>query len=717
VLYCPYCASVWQYRGTVPEQVACPVCKKAYQPQEGNVPDKGKFLCTCGTKDQIINSIRKLPEDQLLPMRLYAIEGYCAVCGGDGNDNEDDEDLYGAKSRRKTKQSPDHACVLSKNNGKFFKRITPADLARYQEACKQWEKEKDRLPYPKQEIPEGFNTNQMIKHHYRYWHQMFNPRQLLCLSTLLAAIDEEPDQVLKEMLLSAFYAVLNGNNVFSRFHRFTWREGKVEGIFSRHDYQPKSTFCEMNVWGTRPVYGPFFMCAKKVLDGKVFCSNPYDYFITDDGARPRYLPEKIIWDHNKINKLLATSSNNLEAQKEDFYLVVTDPPYAGNVNYSELSDFFYVWLRLILSKTYSEFAPDLTPKAEEIIENPTRGKTDEDFEQGLTQVFKQCRRVLKDEGLMVFTFHHAEGSAWESLLRAVCNAGFEIDSVYPIHGEAESSLHLMDKQAISYDLIHVCKKRPPDATVTKRSWAGIRQEIRRSAREEIKQIEAGRYGNEPLSPSDVNIILIGKCLELYSRHYGAVVDHEGKEVPLHQALEEIRMMVDQLVTVEAPFPSELSDIDPESYVYLTCFCDRKEIKSDEVHKATRGILEMQDLLESGLIIKGRAKRGRTYEVKQPVERAGELLEKFGAGQSVPEVDLYGQVDNPKVKQSTCFVDKIHFLLALAEGKENLRPWLEQWRGETPQIRAACEYLAGKRKDWAPLTKKILDLMDAGPLFR
>ena len=82
-------------------------------------------------------------------------------------------------------------------------------------------------------------------------------------------------------------------------------------------------------------------------------------------------------------------------------------------------------------------------------------------------------------------------------------------------------------------------------------------------------IEAGRYGNEPLSPADVNIILIGKCLELYSRHYGHVLDHEGKNVPPHEALEAIRMEVDQLVTREQPLPGDLADIDPVSYVYLS----------------------------------------------------------------------------------------------------------------------------------------------------
>ena len=96
----------------------------------------------------------------------------------------------------------------------------------------------------------------------------------------------------------------------------------------------------------------------------------------------------------------------------------------------------------------------------------------------------------------------------------------------------------MDKKAISYDLIHICRKRLPGKEIQKRSWAGIRQEIRHKAREEVQAIEAGRYGNESLSPADINIILIGKCLELYSRHYGAIVDHEGNEVNLKDALDD-----------------------------------------------------------------------------------------------------------------------------------------------------------------------------------
>ena len=731
ILYCPNCAEVWQIRGNIEEEVTCPTCHKDYNPQGGNVTEKGKFVCpACGTKDSIINSIRKLPKSELLPISPYAIEGYCSVCGGDEEEEREDErDLFnsglgiplGECAKRVVivendpQQFKEHDCRISKNNGKFLKKISPADVARYQEACSRWEKDKTLLPYPKQKIPDGQETHRLLEHHYSYWHQMFNPRQLLCLSTLLKAIDEENDQTLKEMLLSSFQMSLEANNMFARYRTNSGGRSPFGGIFSRHDYQPKLTSCEINVFGPYAYYGSFVACAGKVINGKKFNLNLFDYKASTDGRKSE--------DSNEIIKggplnleLEADSSKAMKNYGNKANLVITDPPYAGNVNYSELADFFYVWLRLALDNKYKQFAPEVTPKADEIIENPTRGKTSEDFKKDLTGVLERCIENLKDDGLMIFTFHHSEERAWESLLSAVCDAGFEIDSVYPIHGESESSLHLMDKQAIAYDLIHICKKRPLDISISSRSWAGIRQEIRRRARQEIEMIEAGRYGRDPLSPGDVNMILIGKCLELYSRHYGAVVDHEGNSVPLTDALKQIKELVDQLTTKEKPLPSELSDLDPESYIYLISLCEKREIKSDEVHKATRGILEINDLMDAGLITKGRVKGGRTYEVKSPMERYSSLSEKFRGERVDTQMDMFGE-DKKTANSKGYFIDKIHFLMALAETKESLIPWLEKWRGEAREIRAASAYLSDKRKEFAPALAKITRMMEAGPLFR
>ena len=199
-------------------------------------------------------------------------------------------------------------------------------------------------------------------------------------------------------------------------------------------------------------------------------------------------------------------------------------------------------------------------------------------------------------------------------------------------------------------------------------------------------------------------------------HYGAVVDNQGNEVKLHGALKEIRNMVDALVAKDHPLPSELEDIDPESRVYLISLCRVKEIKSDEVHKGTRGILEPEDLIKAEIMTKGRAGRGRTYEIKRPMERFGFLLEKFKDTGALRQ-NLFGEIEMPKAKGKIYFIDYIHFLMGLVEGGDNIAPCLERFRGEAPRIRSACEYLMARNKAFAPTLKKILALMDIGPLFR
>ena len=700
ILLCPHCYAVWQYRGTLPEEVSCPVCLKSCKPLHGNT-GKGAFICpSCGTKDKIINSIRKLPENQLLPTRPYAIEGYCAECAGE----KEELDMHG--DLLKHKKIIAHQCNIHNNRGKFFKRIAPADLKKYQNAEKRWEEEKDRLPYPKSEIPDGQETHRLLEHHYAYWHQMFNSRQLLCLSTLLAAIGEEEDQVLKEMLLSGFYNLLNNVSDFCSYRTSVLA---LRQVFARHDYAPKNLPCENNVWGSSLGMGSFSSMFDAVINGKKFSLNPFDRQVKEGKSKNINSKERIQGNLQNCD-LKCISSHNLKSPLKA-ELAITDPPYAGNVNYSELADFFYVWLRLILSRTYPHFAPEITPKAEEIIENPTRGKTSTDYQEGLTEVWRRCCENLKDDGLMVFTFHHREGSAWESLLDSLCTAGFVIQAIYPIHGESESSLHLMGNKAIAYDLIHVCKKRNGKSETRRRSWAGVREEIRKKARVEIKMIEAGRYGKEKLSPDDLNIILIGKCLELYSRHYGMIVDYKGDVVPLGEALTSIRMMVEQIVTTQQPLPSELEHIDAVSYIYLTCLCDRKEIKSDEVHKTTRGIMEPEVLIRAGVMRKGRAKRGRTYEVKPPIERYKDLTKLFKSkSKTLDQLLLFPELEEARF-DNVALVDVLHYLMGLAEAGENLIPWLNEFKPVIPNIRVSLEYLLDKNPTFQGPINKVLNIIE------
>ncbi len=740
VLLCPACEAVWQWRGELLEgDVSCPACRHTYDPRKGNVPEKGKFLCPCGNKDKIIESIRRLPKHRRLPVRPYAIQAYLPLDSSSADEEEEQLSLLAGEEEPRLSGDdewvpdeelaserllgrdgiPRPQTLLIPKNGKFFRRFSPSDQARLQQAESLWEMNRRNLPHPKCKIPVGYNTNQMIRHNYTYWHEMFFPRQLLSLSTLLQGIMAERDSTLREMLMCCFSGALELNNQFCRYMAERKSAGgqTVQGVFAQHAFQPKITITENNVFGIKNVaMGSFESKTALLKEGIEYRRECWDFL--DDGTNPKRIKKPV--DRLQEQELyLSCMDSALLVTSITPVLCVTDPPYVGNVNYSELSDFYYVWLRLALKAKYPHFAPEYTPKADEIVENPTRGKSRQDFFDGLGSAFSRIHETIPDDGLLVFTFHHTdeEGLVWEGLLQALCETGFEIAAVYPIHGESESSLHLMDKENVSYDLIHVCRKRrtKPES----RSWAGIRQEVRRRARAELEAIEAGRYGEEPLGTNDVRLICIGKCLELYSRHHGKVVDHVEKPLRLHEALQDIGTMVDQLVTRERPLPPELEDVDSISYAWLRLLIEtRAEINVNDLSKGLRAMqVTLDDLKKAGLIVKGRTGRGRYFKVKQPEDRLNELKEKLepSLSSATSQPSLFDEMNRPVV-HAVPLVDLVHLLIGLARAGESVAPWLERFSNLRPKTRAALRFARERRKDWADYIDRILNLVEGAPLF-
>ena len=235
VLLCPACEAVWQWRGTLPDEaVSCPACGHGYDPHAGNLPAKGTFKCSCGNRDKIIESIRLLPQGRRLPVRPYAIQAHLSPRRpAREGELQEQESLFGgeevAKEDTRSVVPPDE--FLLPKNGKFFKRFSANDQADLRHAEHTWIKNKTKLPYPKGKIPRGYNTNQMLKHNYRYWHDMFAPRQLLALATLLEGIRAEENDTIRDHLLTAFFSLLEGSNLFARFKVNQNRSETAKGVF------------------------------------------------------------------------------------------------------------------------------------------------------------------------------------------------------------------------------------------------------------------------------------------------------------------------------------------------------------------------------------------------------------------------------------------------------------------------------------------------------
>lgn len=710
VIYSPKTDEVFQWRGEIaPGQSVISPLGHEFDPFKGNVPKDGEFLCQCGHRDENLNSLRQyFSENERFPINAVAAQSYWLP--GDPREEDDEtEGLFGATSGcPAVALCPKTDNLIWKNKGKFFHKISPAQLASYRTIAEQWKTHQSSLPYPRSQIPEGGNTNQMLNHNYRYWSDMFNERQLLGHSTLLAAIAQESNPSCRELLLLTFSGVLERNNLFCRYFN---DRNTIQGNFDQHHYAPKIDPAENCIWGPAEIRGCFHNMLGRVREGLQFRTAVYDRDINRLGEKDSLVYSAETVPTNRELLLNGDSREAISSIHGAVDAVITDPPYAGNVNYSELYDFFYVWLRLVLKGAYPSFVAEYTPKINEIVENATRGLSNEDFRHGLKTVFDRAREKLKDDGLMVFTYHHSGNQQWVDLCDAVCLAGFVIEAVYPVHAEKESSLNLQNNEGISYDLIHVCRKRRSDDTQRRRTWQGMRHDIRKRAVDEIKTIESGRYGKDPLAPADVRMVLIGKCLELYSKHYGTVIDGEGTVLPMKRALEDIDEMVQQLITKDNPLPAELEEADVVSRVWLRALCNIREVSIDSIRKLTQGIFELSDLTDYSppLVRKGRVKGGRTYTVLTPSERLDALHKKMRTiDQTLSQLEFVETEGSSLSVMGPNLIDVLHYLLAHAEAGERLDVLVNRFGAHRPQVRAALEFIKSKDPNrWSKSCDRLL----------
>lgn len=133
------------------------------------------------------------------------------------------------------------------------------------------------------------------------------------------------------------------------------------------------------------------------------------------------------------------------------------PPYFDSIHYSELSNFFYVWLSVLVDHPY--FKTEHVPTEQEAIVNTNMNKGEKEYTDLLMSVFKESQRVLKNEGKLIFTFHHTKWRAWWTVLTAIVESGFWVADYFPVMSEYKVNPHIRNKQALDMDLVLICQKR------------------------------------------------------------------------------------------------------------------------------------------------------------------------------------------------------------------------------------------------------------------
>ncbi|QSG16344.1 DUF1156 domain-containing protein [Halapricum desulfuricans] len=531
---CPDCGAVTLVDDWQSESV-CNDCGHGFVPKEGNVSRGGKYNCPdCGQKYAITDAIQ---EQGGYDLRLYALEYYCEHCDDAGE---------------------------SKADQKGYKEAEKEDKELYRQAKQEWEESDHLHEYvPNEEIPKGavtasssVNGNDVFEHGYDHWCDLFTKRQLLSLSKLLKAIEGVSDKNAREYLLLAFSDSIRYNNTF-----VTYNNGynKADHSFKTNSFVPTMSPVENNVWGTKFGSGPFTTVWERVLSGVEYANSPSERYVVDGENN-----EAEGFPPIEANATLSLGdARQLDAENE-FDAVITDPPYYDNVMYSEISDFFYVWQKILLKDHYEGFQAEKTPRAESIVTNPYLGKTTEDFEHEIGQAFETIHRSLKEDGVLTFTYHHSDSESWGELLGSLCTAGFEVTATYPLTADINK---FIGGEAVSFDIAIVA--RPIDDTEAA-SWNSLRRDIYRTARRTRKQLEE----NRELSRGDIGVMEMGACFREYSKHHGKV-QRDGEIMDAKEVVQEIYGII-----------QEASDIGVED-VFIDLL-DTPSPSFDDVNKLCRG---------------------------------------------------------------------------------------------------------------------------------
>ncbi|WP_435185127.1 DUF1156 domain-containing protein [Halobellus sp. EA9] len=543
-VYCPDCGNVFLTDDYETETI-CSDCGNEYVPENGPVSSGGHYGCpSCGLKYSIVDA---LADGQSYDESLYALEYYCTECEDEGKDRP----AY-----------------------KGFKPAAEEDVDSFERASERWANRDKIDEYaPKGDIPRGAITasssisgNDVFQHGYESWRDMFNDRQLYCLSTLLEAIDEEvTDQTVKEYLLLAFSDSLMFQNNFSVYNI---NATKIRGIFRQNSFMPTVEYAENNVWGTRAGLGTFSNTWVKIVDAVDYAHSPTERYIEDGETQETAPFEKSVGGEYTLHQ---GDINEVDLESE-YDAIITDPPYYDNVVYSEVSDFFYVWQRLLLADGYDEFKPETTPREDSIVANPAQGKGADVFESELKNALSRMHDVLSDDGVLVFTYRHGTPDTWGTLLESLCEEGFDVTATYPI--SANLSEFVVGEE-LNFSVVVVARPATDREPI---SWSSLRRRVHRTASETRERLQSG----QTLSEGDISIVEMGRCFREYSNHHRKV--HRGGSVmSATDVVSEIYDIISGNVTPDEIY-LDLLELDETTLDDVNRFCRGTDIDPEDLRR-------------------------------------------------------------------------------------------------------------------------------------
>ena len=314
---CPACGSI---NSTFydSKHVLCHHCSLSYNPQQGNISGPYVSCDACHLSFRLVD-------------RMKSIEGPLGF-------------------RRYAKM------ILTKKGEKQYEALNDFDKKLEQNIKMEFASIMSSIPLVS--IESGYNTNQILKHNYKYWHQLFSDRQLICIKHLAQAIKgiEDPDS--KLLFACLFSGLLEFNNLFTSFKGEG--TGAVRHMFAHHVLKPEMMPLEANLWGTNKSSGAFSsLFHSRVERALAYKANPTELRLNKTksakvGGINHPIETQVAESFTEFCStpgsvyLSSGDSSCIDLPDKSVSLIVTDPPFFDNVHYSQLADFFYYWLNQII---------------------------------------------------------------------------------------------------------------------------------------------------------------------------------------------------------------------------------------------------------------------------------------------------------------------------------------------------------------------------------
>lgn len=384
------------------------------------------------------------------------------------------------------------------------------------------------------------------------WGDLFNPRQALSLSTFAVKVRSVYPLILAECkdkeyarVVTTYLALGVDRLVDKNATACLWNSPgeKLEHVFGRQAIPMSWDYGELNPFSGQ--MGDWTSAIEWICGAIEHCSSI-----------------------EKEAKVVQGSATRLPFPDGYFDAIITDPPYYDAVPYSDLSDFFYVWLKRTVGYLYPDlFGTLLAPKADELVEQsgkvasaPRRKKDQQFYQTGMTKALSEVWRVLGDKGICVIAFAHKTTIAWEKLIKAILDSSLTVTASWPLHTEMSARLRARGSAALASSVWLVCRKRALESRVA--SWKKVQVELDGRVKEKLDE-----FLTQNIKGADALLSAIGPALEVYGR-YERVEKVTGDAVTVQEFLDKVREVVAHHALTMVLSEQELGKLDSETAFYV-----------------------------------------------------------------------------------------------------------------------------------------------------